>query len=107
VTLIGQPTLQAFAERHPDARGPLEQWARVTLAATWGKIGEARATYPTANGVPSRKGKRVVAVVTVFNVGGNKYRLLTLVNYSRQTVEVLDVLTHAEYDKEKWKRRLV
>jgi len=33
--------------------------------------------------VPIRKGRRVVAVVTVFNVGGNKYRLLTLVNYGR------------------------
>jgi mRNA interferase HigB len=65
----------------------------------------ARATYPSADGVPIRKGRRVVAVVTVFNVGGNKYRLLTLVNYGRQTVEVVDVLTHAEYDKEQWKRR--
>jgi mRNA interferase HigB len=107
VTLIGRPTLQAFAARHPDAREPLEEWARVTLAATWANIGEVRATYPTADGVPIRKGKRVVAVVTVFNIGGNKYRLLALVNYSRQTVDVLDVLTHAEYDKEKWKRRLV
>ena len=96
--------MQAFANRHPDAREPLEDWARVTLAATWTNIAEVRATYPSADGVPIRKGRRVVAVVTVFNVRGNKYRLLTLVNYGRQTVEVIDVLTHGEYDKEKWKR---
>ena len=41
---------------------------------------------------------------TVFNIGGNKYRLIALVNYSLQTVLVRRVLTHAECDKEDWKR---
>jgi mRNA interferase HigB len=44
-------------------------------------------------------------VVTVFNVKGNTYRLLTSIDYDAAIVEVLDVLTHAEYDKALWKDR--
>ena len=45
-------------------------------------------------------------VVTVFNVKGNEYRLLTVMRYRAQQVYVIDVLTHAEYSKGKWKDRL-
>ena len=41
--------------------------------------------------------------MTVFNVKGNEYRLLTVIGYAARRVVVIDVLTHAEYDSEKWK----
>ncbi len=41
---------------------------------------------------------------TIFDIGGNKYRLIARVNFKRQEVFVLYVLTHAEYDKGDWKR---
>ena len=44
-------------------------------------------------------------VVTVFNVSGNDYRLLTQIGYKEQLVQVVEVLTHAEYSKDKWKKR--
>jgi mRNA interferase HigB len=57
--------------------------------------------YPSTDGVKLKS----QIVVTVFNVKGNEYRLLTNVNYDRQAVLVLELLTHAEYDKERWKER--
>jgi len=44
-------------------------------------------------------------VVTVFNAGGNDYRLLTQIGYREQVVQVVDVLTHAEYSRENWEKR--
>jgi mRNA interferase HigB len=44
-------------------------------------------------------------VVTVFNAKGNEYRLLTSIDYDAGIIEALDILTHAEYDKDMWKDR--
>jgi len=47
-----------------------------------------------------------VVVVTVFNIRGNRYRLLTALHYSTAVCRVLDVLTHAEYSTDRWKDRI-
>ena len=65
---------------------------------------DVRKAYHTADGVIVGKGRQKL-VVTVFNAGGNDYRLLTRIDYSRRLVQVEMVLTHAEYTKEKWKKR--
>jgi mRNA interferase HigB len=59
----------------------------------------ARATYPHADGVRTTHGD----TLTVFNIGGNKYRLIARIRYDYQLVNVRHVLTHAEYDAGKWK----
>jgi len=46
----------------------------------------------------------VVGKWTVFNIKGNKYRLITEINYRVRRIYILHVLTHAQYDQEKWKR---
>ena len=89
--------------KHPQLREPLNAWLRVANEATWQNLMEVRAVFPTADGVPIRKGKRTV-VVTVFNIGGNSFRLITTLSYAAQAIDVWGVLTHAEYDKEQWKR---
>ena len=75
--------------------------AATAEAARWQSIRDVRIAYPSADGVKLNSG----IVVTVFNVRGNEYRLLTSISYQRQDVYVL-VLTHAEYDNDKWKGRL-
>ena len=45
----------------------------------------------------------IVGERTVFNIGGNKYRLIARVNYRTQKVFILAVLTHVDYDKDAWK----
>ncbi|MCL1463001.1 type II toxin-antitoxin system HigB family toxin [Argonema galeatum] len=60
----------------------------------WQNLDELRQDFASAD---------LVVNLTVFNIGGNNYRLITLVDYEKQKVFIRHVLTHAEYDKEDWK----
>jgi mRNA interferase HigB len=99
--LIGQQVLGDFTRKHADARAWIAAWACAVDAATWRDIDDVRRAYPHADGVKLKSGN----VVTVFNCKGNAYRLLCYVAYPVQTVQVLEVLTHAEYSKGSWKAR--
>jgi mRNA interferase HigB len=61
---------------------------------TFSNFAELRAIFLTADQV----GK-----LTVFNIGGNKVRLITAIHYNRRKIYVRAVLTHAEYDEGRWK----
>jgi mRNA interferase HigB len=99
--LIGQGVLLKAARKHTDARKWLESWVATVEDATWHSLEELRVDYPSADGVKLKS----EVVVTVFNVKGNEYRLITNVNYDAQLIQVLEFLTHAAYDKDKWKGR--
>ena len=94
--------LIAAARRHADAEEPLLAWTTTTEAANWRNLKEVRDIYRHADAVKVASGR----TVTIFNIGGNKYRLLTAISYPIGAVNVLALLTHAEYDKEKWKKTL-
>src|SRR4051794_26035721 len=101
--VIKRKPLLDFAARYPDAGDLLDDWYRVVKRATWRNIEDVRSVYSSADGnVPVRSRRNV----TVFNIGGNKYRLVVRIHYNTQCVFILRVLTHAEYSKEKWKRHL-
>lgn len=97
--VISLKRLREFWEQHADAEGPLRAWYKIVLGAEWKNLQDARATYPQADGLETGKGE----TLTVFNIGGNKYRLIARIRYDYQLVNVRTVLTHAEYDKGKWK----
>jgi mRNA interferase HigB len=99
--LIGQDVLRRSLKKHPEARKWLAAWALTVEDAAWQSIDDVRNDYPSADGVRLRSR----LVVTVFNVKGNEYRLLTNVDYRGQVVQVLELLTHAEYNKDLWKPR--
>jgi mRNA interferase HigB len=99
--LIGQDLLSRSIRKHADTRKWLESWAVTVEEAAWVSLDELRRDYPSADGVKLKS----QVVITVFNVKGNEYRLLTNINYQRQTVVFLELLTHAEYDKQNWKGR--
>lgn len=86
--------LREFSKKHPDALEPLLHWYAVTKGAAWGNPAEVRASFAHAD---------FVGRYTVFNVGGNKYRLIATVKYRWHIVYVRAILTHAEYDEEVWK----
>jgi len=99
--LLGQDVLLKAIRKHGDARQWLETWIATVEDADWHSLSDVRADYPSADGVKLKS----QIVVTVFNVKGNEYRLLSNINYDGQFVLVLELLTHAEYDKDKWKGR--
>ena len=101
MTLVGQDVLRPIGRRNAPLRKWLTIWAKTVEDSIWHSLDDVRKGYPTADGVKLKSG----VVVTVFNVKGNEYRLLTSVDYDAEIVEALDVLTHAEYDKELWKDR--
>ena len=100
--IIKRATLAAYWAENPRAKSGLARWYEVAKAAEWTRFPDVRATFPHADQVTVKSGRRVV----VFNVGGNKYRLITAIHYNRQWVFTLMVLTHAEYDKDDWKEVL-
>lgn len=100
VRVISLKALRKFWDRHPDAEEPLRLWYRMAAKAEWGNLADVRQTYPHADGVRLADG----SVLTVFNIGGNKYRLVARIRYDYQLVNVRHVLTHAEYDEGGWKR---
>src|SRR6059058_2138971 len=93
--IITRKRLREFARRYPDAAEPLEKWYRVVRDAEWENLQDARRVYPHADAVAVASGN----TVTVFNIGGNKYRLIVAIHYDRQRVYVLRLLRHAEYSK--------
>ena len=100
--LIGRDLLEAFTARHVEARVAVDRWEKVVRAAHWRDFTDLRRTLPTADQV--KLGRELV--VTIFNVGGNKYRLISEVSYANAIVRALMVLTHTDYDRERWKRKL-
>lgn len=92
--VITRVRLKAFWEKHPDAETSLRLWYKLTSLAKWQNFVELRLVFSWAAQVEN---------LTVFNIGGNNYRLITLVDYEYQKVFIRHVLTHAEYDKQNWK----
>ena len=92
--IISRKRLLEFSQSHADAYTPLDDWYRIAKEAQWNHIGEVRQVFPSADAVGN---------FTVFNIKGNDYRLIVDIVYSTQTIYIKYVLTHAEYDKDKWK----
>jgi|SRR5947208_943259 len=100
MTVLRVDRLTDFISRHADARAQLEAWLQTVEAATWHGPHEARETYGSLDpSVPVASGGRVA----VFNIKGNRYRLVAQINYPLAIINVLRVMTHAEYTSGAWK----
>ena len=92
--IITRKRLNEFAARYPESRSALEHWYREMKRRNFSSFAELRLVFPMAD----RVGK-----LTVFNIGGNKGRLVAAMHYNRHRVYIRAVLTHAEYDAGTWK----
>jgi len=92
--IISHKRLKEFWHKHPNAEAALQMWYTRTKLARWQNLAELKRTFPSTD---------PVGRLTIFNVGGNNYRLMVRVEYERQEVYIRAVLTHAEYDKGSWK----
>ena len=93
--IITRSRLVEFWEKHPDAKTSLLLWYKLTISSTWLSLVEVRKVFPAADQVGN---------FTVFNIGGNKYRLIAFVDYTYQKVFIRYILTHSEYDRDTWKK---
>lgn len=100
--IITGKRLDDHAANHARARTSLRRWKERVLDSNWRNLVDTRRSFPHADEVIVASGKSV----TVFNIGGNNYRLITAIHYDKQRVFVLGFLTHAEYDRDQWKQRL-
>ncbi len=91
VRVISRRPLRTFAERHAEAQAPLNAWYHVVKGRDYRSPHELREDFPSVSFLGGRR--------AVFNIGGNKYRLVVDVRYDLGRVYVRDVLTHAEYDR--------
>lgn len=91
--VISKKRLREFWAGHPEAERPLRRWYKIVTGTVWETFADVRATYAQADQV----GKW-----TIFNVGGNKYRLIAVIHFDRGKVFVRHVLTHADYARGDW-----
>ena len=92
--IISRKRLLEFIRKHPDAEKPLDRWYRIVKRTEFESFSDVRKTFPTAN---------QIGRLTVFNIKGNKYRLIAFFVYAKKRIYIRDILTHQEYDKSKWK----
>ena len=107
--IITRKTLRTFWQKHPDSKTALERWIKIIEKNNFDSFNQLRATFPSAD---------LVGNLTVFNIGGNKYRLIAAIHgrhkllnsiqetrphFNRHKVYIRQILTHAEYDQNNWK----
>ncbi|MGH7964105.1 MAG: type II toxin-antitoxin system HigB family toxin [Candidatus Binatia bacterium] len=91
---ISRKALRCFWEQHPDSETALARWFKIMQTTVFRSFDELRLTFPTADKVGN---------LIVFNIGGNKYRLITSIHFNRGKVYVRYVLTHSDYNRGAWR----
>ena len=94
MTVYGEKVMQDFGKNHADARKPLARFAALASAAQWKHFPELKQTFPAADYAPETG-------TVIFNIGGNKYRLIARVDFEEAILSVEAVMTHQDYGKEK------
>jgi mRNA interferase HigB len=92
--VITRKRLNEFAHKHPDTKPSLARWYAIMRKDRFLSFAQLRKVFPHADQV----GK-----FTVFNIAGNKVRLIAAVHYNRNKIYIRHVLTHQEYEAGKWK----
>lgn len=93
--IVNVDRLREFSRRNPGASAPLRRWEAVVRESSWSSFQDMRATFNTVD---------YIAGKIVFDIGGNNYRLVAVVDYRGQQVIVRSVMTHREYDRGRWKQ---
>jgi mRNA interferase HigB len=91
MVIIKLQPLREFLEAYPDARASLSQWISTVEKADWGTPNQLKAVYPNASLVANDR--------VVFNISGNKYRLVVLIIYRVRTVFIRFIGPHSAYDQ--------
>ncbi len=89
--VVGRHLIEDFCASHPEASGRFSVWLLEAGRAQWKTPQELKAQYGTASILAGNR--------AVFNIGGNRFRLLVGISYKNQIVSIKRVGTHADYDE--------
>ncbi len=92
--MLGEAVIAKFAKKHPVSRKPLARFLSIANLAVWPHFPAVKASFAAADYAPTTG-------TVIFDIGGNKYRLIGTVDFSEQILVVRRVLTHEEYNREK------
>jgi mRNA interferase HigB len=90
VRIVTEKRIREFIERNPPSKGAMWNWVDSIESAAWRNPGELKRTFGSVS---------FVGGLTVFNVGGNKYRIAAYVHYRKQIVYIKRIGDHEEYDQ--------
>lgn len=93
--VISLKTIKDFVKKYADSRNALLSWYREAESADWETPQDIKNRYPSASFLEND--------IVIFNIKGNKYRLVTKISYRHQIVYIKWIGTHAEYDKKDFK----
>jgi mRNA interferase HigB len=93
MTVYGETALTKFTRKYAAARKPLARFLAIVRIATWDSFMEVKQSFSGVDYAPSTG-------VLIFNIGGNKYRLIATVDFDKQIMVIKSVMTREEYDRE-------
>jgi mRNA interferase HigB len=93
VKVTGEAAIAKFAKKHPRSRRPLARFLAISRAAEWPHLPAVKELFPAADYAP-------LTGTIIFDIGGNKYRLIARIDFEEQAMYVESVLTHKDYDRE-------
>lgn len=93
--IITHKRIREFVAKYPDNQSSLESWYQIVRHTNYASFSHLKQHFSSAD---------YVGGFVVFNISGNKYRMITAIHFNRKKVYLRAIMTHAEYDKGQWKR---
>ena len=88
--VVSHKAIRLFCQEYPDADSAMDHWYRVAKRAVWANFAEVKQSFNAAD---------FFAPYVVFDIGGNKYRLIAEISFSRGVLFIRRIMTHKEYMK--------
>jgi len=95
VHVISRKKILDFITQYPASKPSLESWFKILSKSEYKNFSDLKRTFPSADQVSN---------LTIFNIAGNKFRLIAAIHYNRDTLYIRQILTHVEYAKNKWRK---
>jgi len=92
--IISRKRLNDYTENHPETKSSLQHWYKLIKSQDYISFADLQAVFPSVDQVSG---------LTVFNIGGNKARIIAAIHYNRRKVYIRAILTHEEYNRDRWK----
>lgn len=92
--IISRKKILEFCKEYPEARKSMDRWYAIVKKTEFESFQDVKNLFPSADKVKN---------FTVFNIGGNKYRLAAFIRYRMKRIFIRHIMTHDEYNREKWK----